>query len=142
MILVGVGNRRSETGSAALELAILAPAFILLLLLAAGTGRIADARMTLDDAAQQAARAASMAFDARGAEDQARLAFDSMLSEKSWACADADVRVDTSEFMRGGRVVVEVHCNLRLTELSTAGLPGISLHAKAIQVIDSYRSMP
>jgi Flp pilus assembly protein TadG len=57
--------RRDETGGVTAELVLLTPLLILLLLLVVAFGRLAGARIEVDGAAAQAARAASIARDPR-----------------------------------------------------------------------------
>src|SRR3984885_14397824 len=60
--LAGRGERpRGDRGSAAAELVLITPLLMLLLLLIVAAGRLADARLQVDSAAMQAARAASLA---------------------------------------------------------------------------------
>ena len=65
-------RRRGETGSAAVELTLLTPLFVLFLLLVVAAGRMATARADVDGAARDAARAASDARDAASADRASR----------------------------------------------------------------------
>ena len=60
-----------ERGSAAAELVLVTPFLILLLLFAVAAGRLVQARLDVDSAAQQAARAASLARTPAAASAQA-----------------------------------------------------------------------
>ena len=55
--------KREETGSVVAELVLLTPLLILVLLFVVALGRLAGARIDVDGAAAQAARAASIARD-------------------------------------------------------------------------------
>ena len=56
-------NRTAERGSVSIEVAVLAPAFIALMVLAGVVGRTAVAAEAIDAAAHDAARAASISRD-------------------------------------------------------------------------------
>ena len=69
--------RRDESGSVTAELVLLTPLLILLLLFVVALGRLAGARLEVDGAAAQAARAASIAREPKqrhghGATDRHR----------------------------------------------------------------------
>lgn len=63
---------RRETGSAAVELVLVTPLLVVLALIAAAFGRVADTRIRVEDAAHHAARAASLTHTTREADRAAR----------------------------------------------------------------------
>lgn len=135
-------KRRSEAGSAAVELAILAPVLVILLLLVVTLGRVVSARQRVDDAAADAARAASWASSAPAAAAAARSAAGRDLAGSHLTCSPYTVSVDTTRFAAGGVVVVHLSCTASLAGLSLLRLPGsASLASTSAAPIDTYRSL-
>lgn len=134
---------RDERGSAAVELVLLVPVLVMLLLLVVTVGRFASARGLVDDAAQQAARAASLTRNPDTAEKTARTTAQHALDGAGVACASLAVTVDTSRFAPGGRVRVTVACTVSLAEMGALGVPGHrTLTASASSVLDVHRGTP
>ena len=83
---------RADRGSAATELTLLAPVLVMVLVLVAVVAhRVVDARLRLDSAAHQAARAASIERSAAGAERAADDLAASALGSAGPSCADLNV---------------------------------------------------
>ncbi|WP_328348973.1 TadE/TadG family type IV pilus assembly protein [Micromonospora sp. NBC_00421] len=76
-------------GSVSVEVAVLAPAFLALLMLAGVAGRVAVADEAVEAAAHDAARAASIARDAGTAESAARSAARRQLDWRGLHCTSA-----------------------------------------------------
>ena len=137
-----VGPRRSEHGSATAELVILTPLFILFLLFVVALGRLAGARIDVDGAAAQAARAASIARNPATAMTTAQQTAASALSSQHITCAHLTVSVDTANFTPGGSVAVTVSCSVNLTGLTGLQLPAAeTVTNRAVSPIDRYRSL-
>ncbi|MEH0928830.1 TadE/TadG family type IV pilus assembly protein [Micromonospora sp. CPCC 205558] len=77
-----------ERGSVSIEVAVLAPAFIALMVLAGVVGRNAVAAEALDAAAHDAARAASISRDSATARQKALEAAQKQLDWHGLACAN------------------------------------------------------
>ena len=134
---------REDRGSATLELALITPALLLVLLFVVTLGRVATAQEDVDDAAAQAARAASVVPDPAQARGAAREAASAAVAAKSLPCSGLDVVVDTSAFHPGGVIAVDVSCPVGLGRLAGMGLPGSKvLTSRAVEVIDTYRGQP
>jgi Flp pilus assembly protein TadG len=132
-----------EAGSAALELVLLAPVFIVLTLFVVGLGRLASARQDVVGAAEAAARAASAATSAATAQSSAQAAAAGDLQHHSISCRHFDVAVDAGDFRSGGSVGAQVSCTVGLADLSLVRFPGsATLSSKAVSIIDNYRSLP
>jgi Flp pilus assembly protein TadG len=128
---------RREEGSAATELVVVTPLLVLVLLVVVALGRLATARLRVDDAAHQAARAATLARSADQARQQAGAAAKAALSASTPSCAHSTVRTDTGVFAPGGVVRVTVAC---AAMLGVTGLPGhVTITRTAVSVIDSHR---
>ncbi|MEV4117629.1 TadE/TadG family type IV pilus assembly protein [Micromonospora sp. NPDC049645] len=81
-------TRTAERGSVSIEVAVLAPAFIALMVLAGVVGRSAVAAEALDAAAHDAARAASISRDSGTARKAALEAAQKQLDWHGLACAN------------------------------------------------------
>ena len=97
-----VRSRRAERGSVAVEMIVIAPLLILVLLFVLFCGRLAHARLRLDDAAHQAARAATLTRDPSAASAAASAAAGGALLASGASCTTHSVTVNTSAFRPGG----------------------------------------
>jgi Flp pilus assembly protein TadG len=135
--------RSADRGSVTLELAILAPALILALLLVIAAGRIAQAHQAVEAAARDAARQASIARDPDTARTNALTSARSTLSREGLSCT-AQVSIDTSGFSRPvgvpGTVTAHVTCTVHLADVALAGVPTTTIKASFASPIDPYRS--
>ena len=129
-----------ERGSATVELVILTPVLILFLLLYLGFGRVTRAEQLVDDAAAQAARAATLNYTSPGgATAAAEQAAAQALTESGLACASDQVTVDTADDRPGGSITVHLACHTDLSQVIAAGFPGsTTLTASSTSPIDPY----
>ena len=93
--------KREETGSVVAELVLLTPLLILVLLFVVALGRLAGARIDVDGAAAQAARAASIARDPATASAMATQTATAALGSDNVTCAQLSVSTDTAQFQPG-----------------------------------------
>ena len=138
------GRRRSDRGSASLELAILGFGLLMIFGLLIAGGRVALARMSVEDAANAAARAASISRTADSASREAVAVADSTLLGQNVECATRSIDVDTSGFAApiGSPATVTAHidCTVDLSDVAIPGLPGsMTLSADGRSAIDQYR---
>lgn len=132
--------RRADRGSVTAELALLTPLLVLLALAAVGLGRTESARIQVDSAARQGARAASLAPDRATAADRARRTVAQALAANTLTCTAGPVTVDLRTYQPGGLLTVTVSCAVDLRDVGMPGLPGtITLVASATSPIDRYR---
>ena len=132
---------RDESGSVATEMVLLTPLLILMLLFVVAIGRLAGARLDVDGAAAQAARAASIARDATSATAMAQQAATAALGGDHVTCVDLTVETNTAQFAPGGSVAVTVTCTVALSDLTGLRLPASeAISSTATSVIDVYRS--
>ncbi|MGH9074863.1 MAG: TadE family protein [Acidimicrobiales bacterium] len=137
----GPGLLRGDEGSVATELVLVTPLLILMLLFVVALGRLAGARLDVDGAAAQAARAASIARDPATAAAMARQTASAGLDDDHVTCTDLTVSTDTAAFAPGGQVTVTVTCTVGLGDLTGLRLPAAqSITSTATSVIDIYRS--
>ena len=135
---------RDDAGTATLELAVLAPLLLALLGLVIVGGRVAAAGGAVEQASSSAARAASLARDARSAQAQAEAIARDSLADQGVRCETFTSRVDTSGFGvavgRPASVTVEVRCAVPLADLAVPGLGGSRMvSASTTSVLDRFR---
>ncbi|MEO3779354.1 TadE/TadG family type IV pilus assembly protein [Micromonospora sp. B11E3] len=154
----GAGHR-TERGSVAVEVAVLAPAFIGLIVLAGVAGRTAIAQEAVQSAAHDAARAASISRDADAAREAALAAAGSQLDWQRANCASqpaltftgsvngTPVSFDQAYAAAPGEpaaVTVRVTCTVSFADIRLSLLPGMT-GARAVSAtftspLDRYRS--
>ncbi|WP_018790908.1 TadE/TadG family type IV pilus assembly protein [Salinispora arenicola] len=148
-----------DRGSVSVEVAILAPAFIVLLVLAGVAGRTAVAAEAVEAAAHDAARAASISRDAGTAGQRARDAAVRQLDWRGLSCTGTPT-VDLSGAVNGqatsfaaafrssvgqqASVTVRLTCTVDLSDLRLDALPGMPssrrVSASFTSPLDRYRS--
>lgn len=137
------GRRKSghERGTAAVELTLLAPVFLVILLFVVGLGRMAHANQQVESVAADAARAASLERNTAASTAVARNAAQRSLDQAGLSCQDMDVDVDVSQYRPGGSVRVRVTCTASLKDVAMAGFPGQrKFHATSVVPIETYRT--
>ncbi|MGH3158120.1 MAG: TadE/TadG family type IV pilus assembly protein [Streptosporangiaceae bacterium] len=141
--IAGRGGRgRADRGSAAAELVLITPLLMLLLLLIVAAGRLVDARLQVDSAAMQAARAASLARDPAAAVADADATAQAALASEHITCSPLGVSPDTADFTPGGQVSVQVSCTVSLAGLSLLHVPGAeTLTSQFTSPIDTWRGV-
>ncbi len=135
-------RRAAEHGSATLELAVLAPGLLLLIALLTFAGRHAMADGAVEQAAADAARAASLqrgpSAGHTAADDVARRT----LADQGLSCLNTSIDVDTSGLGsapgEAARVSVTITCPLKVADLPLA-LPSVTVTATAVSPVDTYR---
>jgi len=133
------GRLRGDAGSAVVEVAILAPVFLLLLAFVVFVGRIGSLSQVVTSAARDGSRAASLRGSTSAAEADANDAVASTMGDHGVSCQDLRIDVDTSGAQPGGTAIVTVTCAVSLSGLTGFPLPGDkSVSARSVQVIDRY----
>lgn len=134
-----------EAGSAALELAVATPAVLLILLLIVAAGRMSTAHSQVQEAARDAARAASLQRTLSAATAAAKTSTDAAFAGQQVHCTTVGTTT-TGSFGApgvGGSVHVTVSCRVPLSDLSILPLPGSrTVTAEATSVLDTYRGGP
>ena len=134
-----------EHGSISLELAALAPALLLLVLLTIAAMRITLAGAQVDGAARDAARAASLARTAGAATAAAQQGAARTLAGQQLTCSQLTVTVDPAGFAvpvgTTGTVAVHVTCRVALGDVAVPGAPGTTtMTAGYTAPLDPYRA--
>jgi Flp pilus assembly protein TadG len=127
-----------------LEVVVLTPVLVLLLGLLVLAGRVALARTSVEQAADEAARSASIARTATGARRAAGDGAVRALANQSLRCSRVDVTVDVGGFTvpvgQPARVTATVTCVVALADLALPGFPGSrTVTATAVSPLDTYR---
>jgi Flp pilus assembly protein TadG len=138
-------RRAADEGNAALELVILAPVLLGLLGLVIAAGRTSVAQGSVDAAARDAARQASLALTPTAAQAAGEASARAALRQDGLDCAP-DVVIDTRQFSlvpvgQPATVSATVTCTVALANLALPGLPGTAaLRASFTSPLDIYRS--
>lgn len=137
-------RRYDDRGSASLEAAIAAPAFVLLVGLIIFGGRTAMTHQAVESAAAEAARSASIARSSTEATAGAKQAAKTSQANQDLQCLSMDVSVEISDFSKPigepGQVTVTVECRLDLSDLSVPGVPGSRvISATMTSPLDTWR---
>ncbi|HEY3547384.1 MAG TPA: TadE/TadG family type IV pilus assembly protein [Propionicimonas sp.] len=135
--------RHGERGSVSLELAIIAPAVLLLLGVLVLAGRVETSSATVEQAARAAARDASLARTPDAARTTALASTARELAGSN--CIPTDVQIDTTGFAApvgtDAAITVKVTCAVTIADLAIPGLPGTrTLTGQAASPLDAYRS--
>ena len=135
-----------DRGSASIEAAIIVPLLIMLLCLFVAAGRLALAGQNADAAAEDAARAASLARTTEAAGSAAHAAAADSLGNQGQSCTSNRVETDTSGLAaplgQAASVTVQVSCTVPLGDLLLPGAGGPGTHtvtASFSSVVDQFR---
>ena len=133
-----------EQGAVSVELALLAPALLLLVSFAVVAGRTQVAEGAVAEAARAAAREASLARDAVTAAALAGAQADRTLAAQDLRCQSTSVDIDTTGFQaplgQPGDVTVSITCVVGMADLLAPGLPGsVTVEASFTSPVDAYR---
>lgn len=132
--------RHDDRGMAGTELAVIAPAILLLLMLVVYAGRVSQVSGDVVRAAAEAARAASLEQTSDAATASASAVAATNLEAQGVECEQLRVEVNTASFAPGGSVAVTVTCVARMTDLGPLGVPGSrTFTARSVEVVDQYR---
>ena len=139
-----MNRHTAERGAASVELALLAPALLLLLSFAVFAGRTQIAKGAVQEAARSAAREASLARDPATAAALAGAQAERTLAAQNLRCQQTTVDVDTAGFQaplgQPGDVTVSITCVVGMADLLAPGLPGsVTVEASFISPVDAYR---
>ncbi|NKQ59012.1 pilus assembly protein TadE [Amycolatopsis sp. K13G38] len=133
---------RADRGSVAAEVTLAAPFLVMLLVfIAVLVHRGVDARLRLDGAAHQAARAASIQRSPATATAAAQSTAATALSSAGVSCVSLDVDTATGGMRPGGTLSVTITCTVDFGDALILGVPSHKrLSATATEPIDTWRS--
>lgn len=135
----------TEDGNAALELLILAPVILALIGLVIAAGRTSVAQGSVDAAARDAARQASISLTSGAAREAALSSANAALHADGLHCKPV-VRLNTepgfsTPLGQPAQVSASVSCTVPLSDLLVPGVPGSrTLTAQFTSPLDPYRS--
>ena len=130
---------KDSAGSASVELALLAPVLMILVLLIVVAGRSGEALQQVKHAADQGARAASVAEQSRRTTRGSSAAVDD-LQKNGVSCVLPRVDVQSIVHNNFRSVAVTVSCTVNHSGLSLLRLGSRTVTARSIEVLDVYRS--
>lgn len=134
----------AERGDTAVNTVVVVPSLLLVGLLLLLGGRVVLARGTVESAAQEAARSASISRSVAVAAARAESTATSTLANSGVACESTSVHVDATALQlpvgETGTVEVHVRCVVPLRDLGVPGAPGaVTLTATGRSAVDAYR---
>jgi Flp pilus assembly protein TadG len=138
-------RRERDAGNAALELVILAPVVLLLISCVIAAGRTSIAQGSVQTAARDAARQASISRTPAAAQIAGQASAGLELAAEGLDCISAPlVRVKTAQFGtppgEPASVTATVRCRVPLSDLMLPGVPGTRLlTASFTSPLDPYR---
>ena len=134
-----------DDGNAALELVVLAPVLFAILGLVIAAGRISIAQGSVDAAARDAARQASISLTPSAATAAGQASARAALRQDGLDCRPV-ILINVSQFTatqpgEPAVVTATVRCTVSLSNLALPGLPGsMPLQAEFTSPLDLYRS--
>ncbi|GLH99793.1 TadE/TadG family type IV pilus assembly protein [Phytohabitans aurantiacus] len=138
-------RRHADRGSAAIEAAIIAPWLLILIGAAIVGGRIQVAGGAVEEAAHDAARAASISRTKAEASQAAYAAASATLSQEGLHCARLTVAANLAGFDvqigQPATVSVSVTCVIDFSDLAADGLPGSkTINYTFVSALDNFRT--
>ena len=127
-----------ERGSLTVELVILAPMLMFMVLFGVHVGRLSEAKVQVQHAADQGARAGSLAAKSK-VVSAATVAAENDLKLAGVSCTKVSVEVGLVPTGLTNAVRVHVDCDVRLDGTELLGLLPDRVHASSIEVIDEWR---
>ena len=140
--MTGVLRRRDESGSLAVEMAMVAPSLLLIFALIFAYGRVAQVNGTLESGTRDAARSVTMARSYDDAVDRANAVLLDAMKDAPQSCQNTlQVRV-TGDYAPGQPVTVTARCTYDLSDLSLPGAPGtLTPESSFTSMLDPYRGL-
>lgn len=133
---VGVPRVR---GSMAAEVAVLVPTLFLLVFLAVGRGRLHDAHIAVQGAADTAARAASVSSRQRMVANGTR-AGAVFLRESGTRCSGTRISVEILDLGRLSEARARVQCTVDNRDLGGIVPHSVTLRTESREIVDYHRS--
>jgi len=132
-----------ERGSSTLELVVWTPGLLLVIGLLIVAGRVNGVSAAVEQAAGDAARAASIARTPSAARNQAQASAQRSLAVQEVHCTAVAVTVDTAGFAvppgRPATLSATVSCPVRLTDLPIPGLRARTVAHTVVSSLDTFR---
>ena len=129
---------KTERGSLTVELVLLAPVLMAMVLFGVHAGRLGEAKIQVQHAADQGARAGSQVSESKMVESS-RHASERDLRLSGVACIDVSIQVERVAAGSVDAVQVSISCRVRDDGTELLGLFPDVVHASSIEVIDRWR---
>lgn len=130
----------SDRGALAIQAAVMVPLLSIIVLTMLFAGRLVDTNLGVQQAAHEAARAASLTTNPVAAAAAAQQSAQQYLGNETMGCAVLNVATNTTQFQPGGYVEVTVTCTTDLSDMAVLAVPGTkTFSATALEVVDTFR---
>lgn len=130
-----------ERGSLSLELAMLAPALLLIFGLITVYGRVAQVNGNLESSTRDAARSATRARSFAEAKVRAREVIEDGIANTPDACRNS-LKVAVDQFVPGQPTTVSTTCTYPIGDVGVPGAPGtLTARSEFVAVVDDFRSV-
>jgi Flp pilus assembly protein TadG len=129
---------KTDQGSLTVEMVLLAPALMVMVLFGVHSGRLSEAKVQVQHAADQGARAGSLANQSKMVSD-AKSATETDLMLTGVSCRKLSISVDNVDIGGVSAVQVRVSCVVRVDGTELLGLLPDQVSASSIEVIDAWR---
>jgi Flp pilus assembly protein TadG len=141
--IVGSSASSRDGGSMALELALLAPVFLVMLSLVLAYGRFASVTGLTESAARDAARAATKSRSIEEARVRVdRITAATLATGPASCAATGHGRLARNDFLPGDFVTVVVTCDIDYSDLGLPGAPGSKqITREFTSPLDPYRGV-
>lgn len=129
---------KNEHGSLTVEMVLLAPVLMVLVLFGVHSGRLSEAKVQVQHAADQGARAGSLVSESK-IVSTAKSAVETDLMLAGVSCSKFSVSVDKVIAGVASAIQVHVSCSVRVDGTELLGLLPDQVSASSIEVIDTWR---
>ena len=129
---------KNEHGSLTVEMVLLAPVLMVLVLFGIHAGRLSEAKVQVQHAADQGARAGSLVNESKTVST-AKAAVETDLMLAGVSCSKFSVSVDKVDAGIASAIQVHVSCSVRVDGTELLGLLPDQVSASSIEVIDTWR---
>ena len=129
---------KTDRGSLTVEMVLLAPVLMVLVLFGVHSGRLSEAKIQVQHAADQGARAGSLVSESK-IVSAAKSAVEADLMLAGVSCRKFSVNVEQVDAGVASAVQVQVSCSVRVDGTELLGLLPDQVSASSIEVIDAWR---
>jgi hypothetical protein len=135
-------RHRSESGSLAVEMAMVAPGILLIFALIFAYGRAAQVNGTLESGTRDAARSVTLARSYDDALDRANAVLLDAIKDSPRSCQDSLKLTIVGDYLPGEPVTVNATCTYDLSDLGLPGAPGeLTARSSFTSMLDPYRGL-
>ena len=135
-------KRRDETGSLAVEMAMVAPSLLLIFALIFAYGRAGQVNGTLESGTRDAARSATLARSYDEALDRANSVLLDAIANTPQSCQNSMNLDIVGDYEPGEPITVRATCTYGLSDLGLPGAPGdLTAESSFTSMLDPYRGV-